>query len=107
RDLTGPVLQEMRAVTSRPNAVAVVIVPELVVKKWWHTFLHNQRPLFLKRLLLFEPGVILTSVPYQLQSAQARGHRAGPNARSGGDRQGHHVPPPGQRGGRDAPPWPS
>ena len=30
-------------------------------------FLHNQRPLFLKRLLLFEPGVILTSVPYQLQ----------------------------------------
>jgi len=67
RDLTGPVLQEIRAVTSKPNAVAVVIVPELVVKKWWHTFLHNQRPLFLKRLLLFEPGVILTSVPYQLQ----------------------------------------
>jgi hypothetical protein len=67
RDLTGPVLEEIRAVTSKPNAVAVVIVPELVVKKWWHTFLHNQRPLFLKRLLLFEPGVILTSVPYQLQ----------------------------------------
>ncbi|TML01549.1 MAG: APC family permease [Actinobacteria bacterium] len=67
RDLTGPVLQEIRAFTSRPNAVAVVIVPELVVKKWWHHFLHNQRPLFLKRLLLFEPGVILTSVPYQLQ----------------------------------------
>jgi amino acid transporter len=67
RDLTGPVLQEIRAVTSKPNAVAVVIVPELVVKKWWHNFLHNQRPLFLKRLLLFEPGVILTSVPYQLQ----------------------------------------
>ena len=67
RDLTGPVLQEIRAVTSKPNAVTVVIVPELVVKKWWHNFLHNQRPLFLKRLLLFEPGVILTSVPYQLQ----------------------------------------
>src|SRR6266511_2699474 len=67
RDLTGPDLQEIRAVTSKPNAVTVVIVPELVVKKWWHNFLHNQRPLFLKRLLLFEPGVILTSVPYQLQ----------------------------------------
>jgi hypothetical protein len=28
--------------------------------------LHNQRALYLKRLLLFEPQVILTSVPYQL-----------------------------------------
>jgi hypothetical protein len=66
RDLTAPVLQEVRAVTTRPNGVAVVVVPELVVKKWWHSFLHNQRALFLKRLLLFEPGVILSSVPYQL-----------------------------------------
>jgi amino acid permease-like protein len=67
RDLTAPVLEEIRAVTSRPGAVAVVVVPELVVKKWWHHFLHNQRPLFLKRLLLFEPNVILSSVPYQLR----------------------------------------
>ena len=67
RDLTGPVLHEIRAVTSKPNAVAVVIVPELVVKKWWHTFLHNQRPLFIKRLLLFEPRTILSSVPFQLK----------------------------------------
>jgi amino acid transporter len=67
RDLTAPVLDEVRQVTSRPGAVAVVVVPELVVKKWWHNFLHNQRPLFLKRLLLFEPNVILSSVPYQLR----------------------------------------
>jgi amino acid transporter len=67
RDLTSPVLEEVRQVTSRSSAVAVVVVPELVVKKWWHNFLHNQRPLFLKRLLLFEPNVILSSVPYQLR----------------------------------------
>jgi amino acid transporter len=67
RDLTAPVLDEVRQVTSKPNAIAVVVVPELVVKKWWHNFLHNQRPLFLKRLLLFEPNVILCSVPYQLR----------------------------------------
>jgi hypothetical protein len=42
RDLTAPVLQEVRAVTSRPGAQAVVVVPELIVKKWWHSFLHNQ-----------------------------------------------------------------
>jgi amino acid transporter len=67
RDLTGPVLDEVRRVTQRPDAVCVVVVPELVVKKWWHNFLHNQRALFIKRLLLFEPRVILSSVPYQLK----------------------------------------
>jgi amino acid transporter len=67
RDLTGPILDEVRQVTQRPDAVCAVIVPELVVKKWWHSFLHNQRALFIKRLLLFEPRVILSSVPYQLK----------------------------------------
>ena len=32
----------------------------------WRALLHNQRALYLKRLLLFEPRVILTSVPFQL-----------------------------------------
>ena len=40
-------------------------MPEMVV----HGFprlLHNQRALYIKRTLLFEPHVILSSVPYQL-----------------------------------------
>jgi amino acid transporter len=67
RDLTAPILQEIRRVTQRPDAICAVILPELVVKKWWHRFLHNQRALFIKRLLLFEPRVILSSVPYHLK----------------------------------------
>jgi amino acid transporter len=67
RDLTAPILSEVRRVTQRPDAVCAVILPELVVKTWWHRFLHNQRALFIKRLLLFEPRVILSSVPYHLK----------------------------------------
>jgi amino acid transporter len=67
RDLTAPILDEVQRVTQRPDAVAAVIVPELVVKKWWHNLLHNQRALFIKRLLLFEPRVILSSVPFKLK----------------------------------------
>jgi hypothetical protein len=67
RDLTAPILDEVRQVTQRPDAVCAVIVPELVVRKWWHNFLHNQRALFIKRLLLFEQRVILSSVPYQIK----------------------------------------
>jgi hypothetical protein len=66
RDLTGPVLEEVRRVTDRPGSVASVILPELVLPKFYQRFLHNQRPLFIKRLLLFEPNVILSSVPYHL-----------------------------------------
>jgi hypothetical protein len=66
RDLGPPILEEVRRITAKGDAVAAVIVPELVVKKRWHNLLHNQRPLFIKRLLLFEPRVILSSVPYQL-----------------------------------------
>jgi amino acid transporter len=67
RDMTAPILDEVRRVTQRPDSVCAVIVPELVVRKWWHNLLHNQRALFIKRLLLFEPRVILSSVPYQLR----------------------------------------
>jgi amino acid transporter len=66
RDLSTPVLEEVRRVTSRRGAVASVVLPELIVAKRWHNALHNQRALFLKRLLLFEPNVVLSSVPYQL-----------------------------------------
>ena len=39
---------------------------ELIVSHWWERILHNQRALYLKRLLLFEERVILASVPYRL-----------------------------------------
>jgi amino acid transporter len=65
RDLGKPLLTYLRRVTSEPDAVAVVVMPELIVRGT-DRLLHNQRALYLKRILLFEPRVILTSVPYQL-----------------------------------------
>jgi amino acid transporter len=66
RDLRPPILEEVRRVTSRPDAVAAVVMPELIVRRRRHLLLHNQTPLFVKRLLLFEPRVVLSSVPHQL-----------------------------------------
>jgi hypothetical protein len=43
-----------------------VVLPELIVSSWWHFLLHNQNALFVKRLFLFEPNVVLSSVPYAL-----------------------------------------
>ena len=67
RDLGPPVLEEVRRVTQDPKAVAAVVLPEFVVRRWWHPILHNNRALFVKRLLLFEPRVILSSVPFPLE----------------------------------------
>jgi hypothetical protein len=64
RDLGDPLLSYLRDLTG-DGTIAVVIMPELVVHGW-RRLLHNQRALYLKRLLLFEPRVILSSVPYRL-----------------------------------------
>ena len=65
RDLGKPLLAHLRRITADPEAVAVVVMPELIVRGT-DRLLHNQRALYVKRLLLFEPRVILASVPYQL-----------------------------------------
>jgi hypothetical protein len=65
RDIGDPLLRHLREITADPEAVAVVIMPELIFSGP-ERLLHNQRALYIKRLLLFEPRVILTSVPYRL-----------------------------------------
>jgi len=69
RDLTGPILDEVRRYTSRPDTLVIVVLPEVVVRKWRHWPLHNQAALFVKRLLLYEPRVILSSAPFALEEA--------------------------------------
>jgi hypothetical protein len=66
RDLTGPMLDEVHRYTSTPDTLVTVVIPEFVPTKWRHYLLHNQNALFVKRLMLFEERVVLTSVPYVL-----------------------------------------
>lgn len=51
------------------HRVVTVIIPEFVVQKKRHQILHGQTALIVKRHLLFEPGVVVVSVPYHLESA--------------------------------------
>ncbi len=71
RDISDPLLDEVRKHTDRPGTVVTVVLPELVVRRRWENLLHNQTALFIKRLLLFEPNVVVTSVPFHLRSATA------------------------------------
>jgi hypothetical protein len=64
RDIGDPLLAYLRELTGDGEDVLVVL-PELILRGW-RRLLHNQRALYVKRLLLVEPNVILASVPYQL-----------------------------------------
>ena len=72
RDLTGPMLEEVRRYSSDPGTVVNVIVPEVIVSHWWQLPLHNQNALFIKRLFLFEDRVVLTSVPMLVKGTPKR-----------------------------------
>ena len=65
RDLGDPLLRYLREITAEEGTVAVVVMPELIFSGP-QRLLHNQRALYIKRRLIFEPRVILTSVPYRL-----------------------------------------
>jgi hypothetical protein len=71
REITRPIIDYVRRLRSdNPNDVVTVYVPEYVVGHWWEQILHNQSALRLKSRLLFMPGVMMTSVPWQLESSE-------------------------------------
>jgi amino acid transporter len=73
REVTRPILEHVRRIRlDSPRDVVTVFIPEYVVGHWWEQLLHNQSALRLKTRLLFQPGVMVTSVPYQLRSSDLR-----------------------------------
>ncbi|HET7311272.1 MAG TPA: APC family permease [Mycobacteriales bacterium] len=73
REIIRPVLDYVRGLRSSPRDVVTVFIPEYVVGHWWEHLLHNQSALRLKARLLFEPGVMVTSVPWQMRSTAQDG----------------------------------
>jgi hypothetical protein len=77
RDLSEPMLEEVRRHTAREGTIVTVVLPELVVAHWWDQLLHGQSALFFKRLLLFEPGVSSRAFP-STSPRSSRGSRPNP-----------------------------
>lgn len=70
RDITTPLLDYIRdSRRDSPRDAICLFIPEYVVGHWWEQLLHNQSALRLKARLLFTPGVMVTSVPYHLNSS--------------------------------------
>jgi amino acid transporter len=99
REITRPVLNYVKNVRRKsPRDVITVFIPEYVVGRWWEHALHNQSALRLKGRLLFVPGVMVTSVPWQLRSSDRLKGRPEPFAPGASRRPPR--PPAEQEGAR-------
>lgn len=93
REITRPIVEYVRSIRrASPRDVVTVYIPEYVVGHWWEHMLHNQSALRLKGRLLFTPGVMVTSVPWQIQSSAGAKPGSGrersvPSIRHGGGKR--------------------
>jgi hypothetical protein len=73
REITRPVVDYVKDIRREsPREIVVVFVPQYVVGHWWENVLHNQSALRLRARLQFQPGVMITTVPWQLESSVGR-----------------------------------
>jgi amino acid transporter len=73
REITRPVVDFVKGIRrDSPRELVVVFVPQYVVGHWWENVLHNQSALRLRARLQFQPGVMITTVPWQLESSVGR-----------------------------------
>jgi amino acid transporter len=73
REITRPVVDYVKKIRrASPRELVIVFVPQYVVGHWWENVLHNQSALRLRARLQFQPGVMITTVPWQLESSLGR-----------------------------------
>jgi amino acid transporter len=67
RDLTDPIEEFLTDTDARwADDTLTVMIPEVLVDRWWEHLLHNQSALMLKARLLYRPNTVVTSIPWRL-----------------------------------------
>jgi amino acid transporter len=68
RGTISPILDFIDAIDrQRDDDVITVVLPEVVVHRWWEQLLHNQTALILKSRLLFRRNTIVISIPTHVE----------------------------------------
>jgi len=69
RQFFAPLVHYVEQLRDRhPDRDVIVIVPDLVVRRWYHRFLHNNRGTLLRSLLRLRggPRVVVVNTPFYL-----------------------------------------
>jgi len=74
RDLVSPTLDYVKSLhRASPREAVFVYVPEYIVGRWWEQLLHNRNTARLRAQLLNVPNVVVSAVPWMLESARREG----------------------------------
>lgn len=76
-----PVLHYIQKVMElrQPNEIITVIVPQLVRPRWWSNLTRTQLAVLLRMALPFETGIVITDVPYELETKELPAKAVGEN----------------------------
>ncbi len=89
REITRPVIDYVKSLRgSNPRDLVVVYIPQYVLGHWWEQILHNQSALRIRARLMFTPGVMVSTVPWQLQSSEGVEERLDHRPAAGDVRRG-------------------
>ncbi len=67
RAIVAPMVNYIESLhRQRPDLTLTVILPEIVVRHWWHRILHNRTAARLRRALRPLPKVVVTTVPFHV-----------------------------------------
>lgn len=73
REITRPIVEHVKQLRRKsPRDMVTVFIPQYVLGRWWEHQLHNQSALRIRTRLMYEPGVMVTSVPYQMKSSELK-----------------------------------
>lgn len=71
RDFSAPLIEFLAAHRAANNNERIsVYLPKLVVGHWWEHIFHNHRASRIRKQLMFMRGVMVTLVPWRLESAE-------------------------------------
>jgi hypothetical protein len=66
RELITPVIEVIEGCHREGDHTVTVVIPEVLPGAWYEALLHNQKQLAFKLALLYQSGVVVTSVPFKL-----------------------------------------
>lgn len=65
-----PLLQYIQGLLTlrQPNEIITVVVPQSIHPRWWSNLMRTQMAVLLRLSLPFQTGIVITDVPYALES---------------------------------------
>lgn len=68
RTILSPMLDYINEIEKQTKGAPItILMPQFIVKKWWHTLLHNQTAIVLRFFLILKKDIVIATLPYHLK----------------------------------------